>query len=134
MISLPLTKSCSRFLKSVDSHFKFEIIFVRILTSMNIRIWLNAFRLRTLPLALSCIAMGGFLAASAGAFQWDIFFLCIITTIFLQILSNLANDYGDSVHGADNAFRKGPTRAVQSGAISAANENCSNHFCVSLPC
>ncbi len=86
---------------------------------MNIRIWLNAFRLRTLPLALSCIAMGGFLAASAGAFQWDIFFLCVITTIFLQILSNLANDYGDSVHGADNAFRKGPTRAVQSGAISS---------------
>ncbi|MFM7854907.1 MAG: 1,4-dihydroxy-2-naphthoate octaprenyltransferase, partial [Flammeovirgaceae bacterium] len=44
--------------------------------------------------------------------------LCCITTIFLQILSNLANDYGDSVNGADHAGRRGPQRAVQSGAIS----------------
>jgi 1,4-dihydroxy-2-naphthoate polyprenyltransferase len=85
---------------------------------MKVTIWLQAFRLRTLPLALSCIAMGGFLAASANAFRWDIFFLCILTTIFLQILSNLANDYGDTIHGADNLERKGPSRAVQSGAIS----------------
>ena len=86
---------------------------------MDVKIWLSAFRLRTLPLALSCIAMGGFLAASADAFRWDIFLLCILTTIFLQILSNLANDYGDSIHGADGLDRKGPSRAVQSGAISA---------------
>lgn len=85
---------------------------------MNVKIWLEAFRLRTLPLALSCIAMGGFLAASANAFRWDIFLLCVLTTIFLQVLSNLANDYGDSIHGADSAERKGPARAVQSGAIS----------------
>src|SRR5690349_5647391 len=63
--------------------------------------------------------MGGFLAAAANAFRIDIFLLCIVTTIFLQVLSNLANDYGDSVHGADSAERKGPSRAVQSGAISA---------------
>lgn len=62
--------------------------------------------------------MGGFLAASAGTFQWSIFLLCVTTTIFLQVLSNLANDYGDSVHGADHAERTGPVRAVQSGAIS----------------
>ncbi len=86
---------------------------------MNIKAWLEAFRLRTLPLALSSIAMGGFLAASVGAFQWSIFLLCVSTTILLQILSNLANDYGDSVNGADHAERKGPSRAVQSGAISA---------------
>jgi 1,4-dihydroxy-2-naphthoate octaprenyltransferase len=86
---------------------------------MSLKPWLIAFRLRTLPLALSCIAMGGFLAASAGAFQWKIFLLCVLTTIFLQVLSNLANDYGDSIHGADSADRKGPMRAVQSGAISS---------------
>jgi 1,4-dihydroxy-2-naphthoate octaprenyltransferase len=86
---------------------------------MDVKIWLQAFRLRTLPLALSCIAMGGFLAAGANAFRWDIFLLCILTTIFLQILSNLANDYGDSIHGADSPDRKGPARAVQSGAITA---------------
>jgi len=61
--------------------------------------------------------MGGFLALRAGAFRWDIFLLCVATTVFLQILSNLANDYGDSVHGADSALRTGPARAVQSGVI-----------------
>ncbi|MBX2945803.1 MAG: 1,4-dihydroxy-2-naphthoate polyprenyltransferase [Cyclobacteriaceae bacterium] len=85
---------------------------------MEIKNWISAFRLRTLPLALACIGMGGFLAASQGAFRTDIFILCALTTIFLQVLSNLANDYGDSVHGADHAGRKGPNRAVQTGAIS----------------
>jgi 1,4-dihydroxy-2-naphthoate octaprenyltransferase len=63
--------------------------------------WISAFRLRTLPLALSCIGMGGFLAAAAGKFNTLIFILCCLTTVFLQVLSNLANDYGDSVNGAD---------------------------------
>lgn len=87
---------------------------------MAIKNWLSAFRLRTLPLALSCIGMGGFLAAAAGKFDALIFCLCCLTTIFLQVLSNVANDYGDSVNGADHAARKGPMRAVQSGAISSA--------------
>jgi len=64
--------------------------------------------------------MAAFLAAAAGKFDGLLFFLCCLTTIFLQILSNLANDYGDSVNGADHAGRKGPQRAVQSGAISSS--------------
>lgn len=84
-------------------------------------LWLNAFRLRTLPLALSVIMMGSFLAASHGAFSWSILILAITTTLFLQILSNLANDYGDTEHGADSDDRIGPKRAVQSGAITAAD-------------
>ena len=84
---------------------------------MNMKIWLAAFRLRTLPLSLSCIGMGSFLAADAGKFSLLIFIFCCLTTIFLQVLSNLANDYGDSVNGADHGGRQGPQRAVQSGAI-----------------
>ena len=80
--------------------------------------WISAFRLRTLPLALSSIGMGGFLAAAAGKFNVLIFVLCCMTTVFLQVLSNLANDYGDSVNGADHAERSGPKRSVQSGVIS----------------
>jgi 1,4-dihydroxy-2-naphthoate octaprenyltransferase len=80
--------------------------------------WLHAIRLRTLPLALSSIFMGSFLAAYTGNFRWIVLLLAALTTIFLQVLSNLANDYGDSIHGADNAYRKGPVRAVQSGIIS----------------
>lgn len=85
---------------------------------MQIKYWVKAFRLRTLPLALSCVGMGAFIAAGQGAFRMDIFLLSLITTVFLQILSNLANDYGDSVHGADHAKRSGPERMVQSGMIS----------------
>lgn len=84
------------------------------------RVWLQAFRLRTLPLSLACVAMAAFLAADRQKFDGLIFFLCCLTTVLLQILSNLANDYGDSVHGADHAGRRGPQRAVQSGVISAA--------------
>jgi 1,4-dihydroxy-2-naphthoate octaprenyltransferase len=87
---------------------------------MNVKSWIAAFRPRTLPLALSSIAMSGLLAASAGKFNGLLFTLCCVTTIFLQVLSNLANDYGDTVNGADHAGRIGPQRAVQSGAITPA--------------
>lgn len=82
--------------------------------------WLHAVRLRTLPLALASIFAGSFLASWREAFRWEILILASLTTIFLQILSNLSNDYGDTVHGADSAERQGPVRAVQSGLISLA--------------
>lgn len=82
--------------------------------------WLKAFRLRTLPLAFSSIFMGAFLAHKEGLFNLQILVLCLLTTLFLQVLSNLANDYGDSIHGADSIDREGPKRAVQSGTISLA--------------
>ncbi len=82
--------------------------------------WLHAVRLRTLPLALASIFAGSFLAAWKNSFRWEILLLASLTTIFLQILSNLSNDYGDTVHGADSADRQGPVRAVQSGLISLA--------------
>lgn len=83
----------------------------------NLSPWILAARPRTLPLALASIGMGAFLAVSVDAFKLDVFVLSALTTVFLQILSNLANDYGDSVHGADSAEREGPPRAVQSGYI-----------------
>ncbi|ALD20426.1 1,4-dihydroxy-2-naphthoate polyprenyltransferase [Hymenobacter sp. DG25A] len=79
--------------------------------------WVSAFRPRTLPLALASIFMGSFLARSVGSFSWLVLALAALTTILLQILSNLANDYGDSQNGADSVHREGPQRAVQSGAI-----------------
>jgi 1,4-dihydroxy-2-naphthoate polyprenyltransferase len=85
----------------------------------RIAVWIQAIRLRTLPLALSSIGMGSFLAAFESRMRWPVLLTAALTTIFLQILSNLANDYGDSLHGADNSQRSGPSRAVQSGAISS---------------
>lgn len=60
------------------------------------------------------------MAAAHGVFNGTIVSLCVLTTLFLQILSNLANDYGDSKHGADSEHREGPKRAVQLGHIKAS--------------
>jgi 1,4-dihydroxy-2-naphthoate octaprenyltransferase len=79
--------------------------------------WIKAFRLRTLPLAFSCIIMGSGLAYADGGFNLNVFGLALITSLFLQILSNLANDYGDFVKGTDNEERVGPDRTMQSGLI-----------------
>lgn len=81
--------------------------------------WIEAARLRTLPLSVSGIILGSFYAMSQSYFNWKIFFLAIATTLGLQILSNFANDYGDGVKGTDNEDRIGPKRAIQSGVISA---------------
>ena len=85
---------------------------------MKTRAWISALRLRTLPLALASICMGSFLAAADHFFKLNVLIWAGLTTVFLQILSNLANDYGDSVNGADSEHRIGPERAVQSGVIS----------------
>lgn len=80
--------------------------------------WIQAARLRTLPLSLSGIILGGFLADSHELFDVWIFVFSVLTTIGFQVLSNFANDYGDGVKGTDNDNRIGPERALQSGAIS----------------
>lgn len=80
--------------------------------------WIQAARLRTLPLSVSGIIVGSFYAMHQGLFDWRIFSLAIVTTLGLQILSNFANDYGDGVKGTDNETRIGPERAIQSGVIS----------------
>jgi len=94
--------------------------------------WISAFRLRTLPLALSCILVGSALAFSSGEGDILVFILALVTTICLQILSNLANDLGDHIHGADDQGRVGPERAVQSGSISPAQMKRSLYVLVGL--
>lgn len=86
----------------------------------SIAIWLDAARPKTLPLALVSITTGSSLAYASGRFSFAITILALVTAIFLQILSNLANDYGDAEKGTDNDDRLGPTRALQSGAVSAS--------------
>ncbi len=88
------------------------------MNSEKIKFWLQAARLRTLPLALSGIILGSFIAASEGAGSWIIFLLCVITATLFQILSNFANDLGDGVRGTDEK-RSGEKRMVASGVLSA---------------
>ena len=98
-----------------------------------IKTWLSAFRLRTLPLAFSCIIMGSGLAYAADQFNLTVFVLALVTTLFLQILSNLANDYGDFVKGTDNEERVGPDRTMQSGLITK-NEMVKAMWVIALLC
>ena len=84
---------------------------------MDVVAWLKAFRLRTLPLSLSSIILGSLLAMWQGSFHLEILIGAMLTTLFLQILSNLANDYGDFQNGVDNNERVGPERSLQSGEI-----------------
>ena len=74
--------------------------------------------MRTLPLALSSTFLGSFLAYSKSHFRFSVFILASFTTLFLQILSNLANDYGDGIKGSDRGDRLGPERVTQSGKVS----------------
>lgn len=80
--------------------------------------WIEAARPRTLPLAIASILLGNFLAYAAGKFSFLTAGLAILTTLLLQILSNFANDLGDSINGVDNKNRKVALRAVQTGKIS----------------
>jgi 1,4-dihydroxy-2-naphthoate octaprenyltransferase len=90
--------------------------------------WIEAARLRTLPLSVSGIIVGSMYAlrptdaieTPTEVFSWKIFALAMLTTLGLQILSNFANDYGDGMKGTDNEDRVGPKRAIQSGVISPA--------------
>ncbi|WP_318639885.1 1,4-dihydroxy-2-naphthoate octaprenyltransferase [Flavobacterium ardleyense] len=93
------------------------------------RHWIEAARIRTLPLSISGILVGSIYALAnptkevltpTDVFSWKVFSFAILTTLGLQILSNFANDYGDGIKGTDNDDRVGPKRAIQSGVISPA--------------
>ena len=83
--------------------------------------WIKAARLRTLLLSFSGVLLGGFLSIhtgpSSGSVTWLCLLFCALTAVLLQVLSNLANDYGDYKKGTDSAKRVGPQREMQSGTI-----------------
>lgn len=87
----------------------------------NAKAWIEAARLRTLPLSVSGILVGSFYAYSQQKedFSWFILIFALLTTLGFQVLSNFANDYGDGIKGTDNENRVGPLRAIQSGIITA---------------
>ena len=85
---------------------------------LKLKAWINAMRLRTLPLSVSGIILGSGMAAMLDKFDLSIFIMANLTTIGFQVLSNFSNDLGDSQKGSDNKNRIGPLRTVQAGLIS----------------
>src|SRR5688500_15496555 len=82
-----------------------------------LRIWAMAARPRTLPAAISPVLVGTALAGSEGAFRPLAFAAALVGSIFIQIGTNLANDYSDARRGADTVDRLGPVRVTASGLV-----------------
>ncbi|WP_342322805.1 1,4-dihydroxy-2-naphthoate polyprenyltransferase [Kosakonia sp. BYX6] len=96
--------------------------------------WLESLRPKTLPLAFAAIVVGTVLAWWQGYFDPLVAMLALITAGLLQILSNLANDYGDAVKGSDKPDRIGPLRGMQKGAISLAQMKRALMIVIALSC
>lgn len=96
--------------------------------------WLESLRPKTLPLAFAAIVVGTVLAWWQGYFDPLVAVLALITAGLLQILSNLANDYGDAVKGSDKPDRIGPLRGMQKGVISLAQMKRALMIVIALSC
>lgn len=83
----------------------------------TVRIWVMAARLRTLPAAIAPVLVGTSLALGAGTFHALAFVAALLGAIFIQVGTNLSNDYSDARRGADSEDRLGPVRVTAGGLV-----------------
>jgi 1,4-dihydroxy-2-naphthoate octaprenyltransferase len=81
------------------------------------RIWLMAARPRTLPAAVAPVLVGTALAATGGTFKVLTFLAALVGALFIQVGTNLSNDYSDARRGADTEDRLGPVRVTAGGLV-----------------
>src|ERR671927_539409 len=82
-----------------------------------VRIWIMAARLRTLPAAIAPVLVGTALAGTEDRFRAGAFVAALLGAIFIQVGTNLANDYSDARRGADTEDRLGPVRVTAGGLV-----------------
>jgi 1,4-dihydroxy-2-naphthoate polyprenyltransferase len=82
-----------------------------------LRIWVMAARVRTLPAGIAPVLVGTALAAQDGTFRPLTFVACVTGAVFIQIGTNLSNDYSDARRGADAEDRLGPVRVTAGGLV-----------------
>jgi 1,4-dihydroxy-2-naphthoate polyprenyltransferase len=82
-----------------------------------VRIWLMAARPRTLPAAVAPVLVGTALAATEGTFHVLRFVAAMLGALFIQVGTNLSNDYSDARRGADTEDRLGPVRVTAGGLV-----------------
>lgn len=82
-----------------------------------LRLWVVASRPRTLPAAVAPVLVGTALAISEDRFRGLAFAAALIGSVFIQIGTNLANDYSDARRGADTEDRLGPVRVTAGGLM-----------------
>jgi 1,4-dihydroxy-2-naphthoate polyprenyltransferase len=83
----------------------------------TVRIWVMAARVRTLPAAVAPVLVGTSLALGAGRFHALAFVAALLGAIFIQVGTNLSNDYSDARRGADSEDRLGPVRVTAGGLV-----------------
>jgi 1,4-dihydroxy-2-naphthoate octaprenyltransferase len=85
--------------------------------SSAVRIWVMAARVRTLPAAIAPVLVGTSLALGGGHFDPFAFVAALLGAIFIQVGTNLSNDYSDARRGADTEDRLGPVRVTAGGLV-----------------
>jgi 1,4-dihydroxy-2-naphthoate octaprenyltransferase len=85
--------------------------------TIPLRIWVMAARPRTLPAAIAPVLVGTALAGSEGEFRPLAFAAALVASVFIQIGTNLSNDYSDARRGADTEERLGPVRVTAGGLV-----------------
>lgn len=98
------------------------------------RFWIEAMRLRTLPVSVAGVAMGIGLAAGAGAFRAVPALLCVLFAVVAQIASNFGNEYYDYRDGLDAPGREGPRRGVTEGDITPGAMLRATYLTLGLAC
>jgi 1,4-dihydroxy-2-naphthoate octaprenyltransferase len=83
----------------------------------TLRLWAVAARPRTLPAAVAPVLVGSALAGSEGVFRPLAFVAALVGSVFIQIGTNLSNDYSDARRGADTEDRLGPVRVTAGGLM-----------------
>jgi 1,4-dihydroxy-2-naphthoate octaprenyltransferase len=84
---------------------------------MTAKAVVRSMRLRTLPLSTAGIVLGIFMACKGHQVSWYVILLTILTTISLQILSNMSNELGDFLSGVDGEGREGPQYSMNEGGL-----------------
>jgi 1,4-dihydroxy-2-naphthoate polyprenyltransferase len=85
--------------------------------SSAVHIWVMAARVRTLPAAVAPVLVGTSLALGAGRFDAIAFVAALLGAVFIQVGTNLSNDYSDARRGADTEDRLGPVRVTAGGLV-----------------
>lgn len=98
------------------------------------KIWVEAMRLRSLPVSMSGVVIAIAIAAWQGRFRWLPAVICLVFALLAQVVSNFANEYYDYKKGADKKGRVGPRRGVTEGDISPSTLRNVTYITLAVTC
>ena len=100
----------------------------------KLKCWIEAMRLRTLPVSVAGVFTATGLALADGGFRWLPAVICLVFAVLAQIASNFANEYYDFKAGLDKAGRAGPRRGVTEGDITPRAMKTATYATLALAC